>query len=228
LAVAPSPLAFKFYVADFFNFAAFCKTENKHPTFPFCFRFFSGINGPGNTFLFRLGIYFNKKSNIGFIMPLNILIYPNSVLRKKSQEVKEITPEIKKLGFDMIDIMIKNKGVGLAAPQVGELKRIITVFTKKGPKIFINPKILKKSKDTKNMEEGCLCFPNLFFDVKRPKSVEFEALDEEGNNVRINDDGFLARILQHEVEHLEGVLFIDKISVWQKLKLKRKKISQKI
>jgi peptide deformylase len=155
-------------------------------------------------------------------MDLNILKYPNQVLRKRCEEIKEITPEIKKLGSDMVDAMIKNKGVGLAAPQVGESKRMITVFTRKGPRIFINPKILKKSRATEKMEEGCLCFPGLFFEVKRARGVEFEALDEEGKNVRIKDDGFLARILQHETDHLDGILFIDKIGFLRKLKLRKK------
>jgi peptide deformylase len=152
-------------------------------------------------------------------MILEIVKYPNPILRKKAQEIKETTPEIKKLGFDMIDTMIKNKGVGLAAQQVGELKRIITVYTKKGPRIFINPRIISKSKRTDISEEGCLCLPGVYFDVKRPKSVEFEALDEEGRKIRIEDSEFLARILQHETDHLDGILFIDKISFWERLKL---------
>jgi peptide deformylase len=155
-------------------------------------------------------------------MILNILKYPNPILRKKCEEIKEITPEIKRLGFDMVDTMIKNKGIGLAASQVGQLKRIITVYTKKGPRIFINPKILSKSNETDIAEEGCLCFPGIFFDVKRPKGVELEALDEEGNKIRIKDEEFLARILQHEVDHLEGIVFIDKIGFWGRLKLSSK------
>jgi len=155
-------------------------------------------------------------------MILKILTYPNPILRKKSEEIKEITPEIKKLGFDMVDTMIKNKGIGLAAPQVGELKRIITVYTRKGPRIFINPRILSSSKEVDIAEEGCLCLPGIFTDVKRPKGVEFEALDEEGRKVLINDEEFLARILQHEVDHLEGIIFIDKIGFWERMKLGRK------
>jgi peptide deformylase len=155
-------------------------------------------------------------------MILELVKYPNSVLRKKAEEIKEITPEIKKLGFDMIDTMIKNKGVGLAAQQVGELKRIITAYTRQGPKIFINPKISAKSKEVKTEEEGCLCFPGIFLNVKRPKGVEFEALDEGGRKVMIKDEGFLARILQHESEHLDGIMFIDKISFWERLKLAKK------
>jgi peptide deformylase len=155
-------------------------------------------------------------------MILKILTYPNPILRKKSEEIKEITPEIKKLGFDMVDTMIKNKGIGLAAPQVGELKRIITVYTRKGPRIFINPRILSSSKEVDIAEEGCLCLPGIFTDVERPKGVEFEALDEEGRKVLINDEEFLARILQHEVDHLEGIIFIDKIGFWERMKLGRK------
>jgi peptide deformylase len=155
-------------------------------------------------------------------MILELVKYPDPLLRKKAQDIKEITPEIKKLGLDMVDTMIKNKGVGLAAQQVGELKRIITVYTRKGPKIFINPRILDRSKETEISEEGCLCLPGIFFNIKRPKTVNFQALDEEGRKVRINDEGFLARILQHETDHLDGILFIDKIGFWERLKLGRK------
>lgn len=155
-------------------------------------------------------------------MDLKIVKYPDPVLREKCGEIKEITPEIRQLGFDMIDAMLKSKGIGLAAPQVGESKRMITVFTRKGPKIFINPVIKSRTKSTEKIEEGCLCFPEIFLNIKRAKGIEFEALDEEGNKVQIKDDGFLARILQHEVDHLDGILFIDKIGFWEKFKIRKK------
>lgn len=213
-------MADKPYAFGLFGVPVVYKKKNKHAPFPFFFWLFFRANSPRGAFLFRLVSGFYQNSLI--FMDLKIIKYPNPTLRKKCEKVEEITPEIKKLGLDMIDIMLKNKGVGLAAPQVGELKRVIAVFTKKGPRIFINPKILKKSKKTEKMEEGCLCFPDLFFNIKRPKGVEFEALDEEGKKVTIKDEGFLARILQHEVDHLEGILFIDKIGFLRKLKLKKK------
>jgi len=151
---------------------------------------------------------------------LKIITYPNPLLRKKCQEVKEITEDIKKLSQEMIKIMIENKGIGLAAPQVGIPKRIIIALTNEGPKAFINPKIIKKTKETEIMEEGCLSFPGLFLEIKRWKGVEIEALDGNGNKIKA--DGLLARILQHEIDHLDGILFIDRISFWQKLKIKKK------
>ena len=148
--------------------------------------------------------------------------YPNSILRKKCEVVKEINQKIKNLSQDMVETMIENQGIGLAAPQVRVLKRIIIVQTEKGPQIFINPKILKKSKDEILGEEGCLSFPGLFLRIKRAKEVEGEALDQEGEKIQIKASGLPARILQHEIDHLDGILFIDRISFWQKLKIRKK------
>lgn len=165
-------------------------------------------------------------------MILNIKKYPDPVLREKCQELKEVTEEIKKIGQDMIETMIKNQGIGLAAPQVGELKRIIVVYPikeraseemlKTEPQIFINPKITKKSKETEIEEEGCLSFPGLFLKIKRPRGVEIEALNEKGEKVQIRAEGLLARIFQHEIDHLDGILFIDRISFWERLMIKKK------
>jgi len=149
---------------------------------------------------------------------LKIIIYPNPILRKKCEEIKEVTEEIKNLGWDMVQTMEENQGIGLAAPQVGELKRVIVVQTEKGPKVFINPQIIKKSKEMDLGEEGCLSFPKLFLKIKRPKEVEIKAMDGDGRKIKA--EGLLARILQHEIDHLDGILFIDRISLWQKFKLK--------
>ena len=128
---------------------------------------------------------------------LKIITYPDPTLRKKSEKVKEVDNEIKDLIKNMIKTMEKNQGIGLAAPQVGVLKRIIIALTDNGPKAFINPKIIKKTKETEIMEEGCLSFPGLFLEIKRWKGVEIEALDGNGNKIKA--DGLLARILQHEI-----------------------------
>ena len=143
-------------------------------------------------------------------MLLKILKYPNPLLRKKCREINEITPEIKRLALDMIETMNESKGVGLAAPQVGELKRLIIIQTGDNPLILVNPKILNKTKETETAEEGCLCLPDLFLNIKRAKGAEVEALNENGEVVRINDAGMAARILQHEIDHLDGILFTDK------------------
>lgn len=165
-------------------------------------------------------------------MILEIKKYPNPILKKKSQKVKKITSEIENLGQEMIKIMAKNEGVGLAAPQIGKLKRIIIVqpikegFSegrdKKKPQVFINPKIIKKSKKTIIDEEGCLSFPGLFLKIKRAKEIEIEALDEKGEKINYKAQGLPARIIQHEIDHLDGILFIERISFWQKFKMRKK------
>ncbi len=155
-------------------------------------------------------------------MNRKILKYPNPILKKKAEKVKEITEEIKNLGRDMIEILEINQGVGLASSQVGELKRIIAVRFEDRPRIFINPVILKKSKETEVIEEGCLSFPGLFLKIKRAKEIEVKALDENGKEIRIKDNGLISRIFQHEIDHLEGILFIDRLSFWQRLKFQLK------
>jgi len=151
-------------------------------------------------------------------MNLEIKKYPDPVLRKKCGEVKGINDEVKKLIADMKETMERNNGIGLAAPQVGVSKRIIVVETEEGPIEFINPKILKRGKEKEVIEEGCLSFPNLFLKIKRPKEVEIEAFNGEGKKIKAV--GLLARVLQHEIDHLEGILFIDRISFWQRWKIR--------
>lgn len=154
-------------------------------------------------------------------MELEIKKYPNPVLRKRAEEVKEITPEIKKLIDDMKETMTKGDGAGLAAPQIGELKRIIVVDSEKGPLALINPEIIRKTEETEIAEEGCLSFPKLFLKIRRAKGVEVKAENEKGEEFQLKASSIFAWIFQHEIDHLDGVLFIDKISFWQKLKIKR-------
>lgn len=153
-------------------------------------------------------------------MKLEIKKHPDPVLSKKAGKIKEITPEIKKLGKDMIETMQKSdpEGVGLAGPQVGVSKRIIVVLTEQGPAVFINPEILKKSRETEITEEGCLSLPGVLLKKKRAKSIELEALDTEGKKGKIKAEGILARIFQHEIDHLDGILIADKKDFLQKLK----------
>jgi len=148
---------------------------------------------------------------------LEIKKYPNPILKKKCDEVKEITPEIRELVFNMIKIMQGNQGIGLAAPQVGVLKRIIVVQTTEGPVGFINPRIIKQSKGTEIAEEGCLSFPGLYLKIKRAREIEVRAKNIEGKDLEIHVQGVLARIFQHEIDHLDGILFIDRIGIWQRI-----------
>ncbi len=155
-------------------------------------------------------------------MILKIRKYGDPILGKKAEEVKETTPEIKELILNMMEMMQKEHGVGLAAPQVGVAKRIIVVETGNGPDVFINPKIIKKSKEKIIMEEGCLSFPELYFKIKRAKEIKVQTENINGKELEIKAEGLLARIFQHEIDHLDGILFIDRISFWKKLKLRNK------
>lgn len=150
-------------------------------------------------------------------MNREILKHPNPLLKQKSKEVNEISEEILKLAKDMIETMNSNKGVGLAAPQIGILKRIIVVDAGDGPRIFFNPKIFKKSWKKEIMEEGCLSLPGYSLKILRPKSIELEFLNEKGERIMLKADGLLARIIQHETDHLNGTLLLDRINFWQKI-----------
>ena len=155
-------------------------------------------------------------------MILEILKYPDPLLAKKSKAVKRVDDNVKKLIKDMIETMQAAPGVGLAAPQVGELVRVITVNVsmvipeqqqgkwESEPFALINPKIKKKS-GQQVFEEGCLCLPGIVGPVKRASDITVEALDKNGNKVKIEATGFLATVIQHEIDHLEGIVFIDRI-----------------
>lgn len=153
---------------------------------------------------------------------LEIKKYPDPILRKKSKEIKEITPEISRLIEDMKKTIVKANGIGLSGPQVGVLKRVIVVQTESGPKGFINPKIIKKGKEIEIMEEGCLSFSGLFLKIKRAREAVVEILNEKGEKIQIKAEGLLARIFQHEIDHLDGILFFNRLSFWQRLKIKGK------
>ncbi len=141
----------------------------------------------------------------------NIVTKEDKVLRKKSQVVPEITPNIVKLLDRMQETMYASNGVGLAAPQVGILKRVIVVdIGEDGPGVLrlINPEILERS-GWQNGPEGCLSCPGMWGDVKRSQYVKVKATNENGEEIIIEAEDFLARALQHEIDHLEGILFID-------------------
>jgi len=160
---------------------------------------------------------------------LKLCFYPDSVLRKKCEKVKEITPKVKELLREMARVMCNNKGIGLAGPQVGSSKRVITVETGKGLISLVNPKITS-IKGSQIGEEGCLSFPGLFVKVKRAQAVEVEGLvlseaEGEGKLIKIKAQGLLARVFQHEIDHLDGILMIDRLGFLEKLKI-RKKLKQ--
>lgn len=140
----------------------------------------------------------------------NIRKNGDDVLRKKSKVVEKIDNRTLTLIEDMIDTMYEADGVGLAAPQVGILKRlfVIDIYDGEGPRVFINPEILEKSGEQTD-EEGCLSLPGRHKPVKRANKIKIKALDVNGNEFVLNAEEFLARAIQHEYDHLEGVLFID-------------------
>ena len=142
----------------------------------------------------------------------NIRKNGDEVLRKKSRTVEKVDEKIKELVQDMLETMYKNNGVGLAAPQDGILKRVVVIdlYDNNGPIVLINPEIIKE-KGEQEVEEGCLSFPNQFAKIIRPAEVTVKALDIDGKEIKIKAKELLAQAISHEVDHLEGILFVDKI-----------------
>ncbi len=139
-------------------------------------------------------------------------------LRKKSKKVEKIDDEIRELVLIMAKTMKEKKGIGLAACQIGHLKRIIVINKEDGFDTFINPVILKKSKDSSKMEEGCLSLPECLVEVKRLNKIKIKFLKLEGNENVSNLENIEARVFQHEYDHLNGTLITDKNSLFQKIK----------
>ena len=155
---------------------------------------------------------------------MQILTLGNECLRQKAIPVKEIGPEYIKIAEELIDTLHEGKGVGLAGPQVGRLERIFAVHVEgDAPRIFINPSILETSQETLKYEEGCLSIPGIYTDVVRPKTVKVQAWNEKGRPFTLEADGLMARVILHEYDHLEGILFIDRIS-----EMKRNRILEKM
>ena len=157
-----------------------------------------------------------------------IITEPNKILRQISQPVEKVGKEEKILMDDMLDTMYAANGIGLAAIQIGVPKRIIVMDItwgkgEKSPMYFVNPVIKYKDKVKSVYEEGCLSVPNQFAEVERPKNCRVEYLDYEGKKKILEAEGLLATCIQHEMDHLEGILFIDYLS-----KLKKNMIIKKI
>ena len=157
----------------------------------------------------------------------DILILPDKRLRLLSKPVAKIDAATKQLVEDMFDTMYDAPGIGLAAIQIGEPRRIVTMdLAKKDepkePQVFINPELISKSGDKNTHEEGCLSIPEYYEEVERPAAVRVRYLDLDGKQHQIDAEGLLATCIQHEIDHLDGVLFIDHIS-----KLKRDRVVKK-
>ena len=157
-----------------------------------------------------------------------ILVEPNKLLRKVSQPVKEVNKDVQNIMDDMLETMYSANGIGLAAIQIGVPKNLIVIDLltkekKKDPFFFVNPKIIKKSSKMSKYDEGCLSIPNLFAEIQRPSECEVEYLDYQGKKKILKANGLLATCIQHEIDHLNGILFIDYLS-----KLKRDIILKKL
>jgi peptide deformylase len=146
-----------------------------------------------------------------------ILTAPDPRLKEVSRDVERVDAEIRMLIDDMFDSMYAAKGIGLAAIQIGVPKRVIVMDLAQNvdetePYVFVNPKILWSSDDLAVTEEGCLSVPDIWDNVERPARIKVEHLDREGHVVTVDAEGLLATCLQHEMDHLEGVLFLDHLS----------------
>lgn len=159
------------------------------------------------------------------ILPL--VIIPDPILRQKSKLVERVDDDVRKFADNMLETMYDAPGVGLAAIQVGEARRMLVLDVagkddEPEPQVFINPTVVKSS-DTPNVyEEGCLSIPDVYAEVERPAEVTVEYIDLAGEKQLVEADGILATVLQHEIDHLDGLLFIDHLS-----KLKREMVIRK-
>ncbi len=156
-----------------------------------------------------------------------IILLPDPVLRQKSAMIERVDDETRKFADDMLATMYEAPGIGLAAIQVGTPRRMLVIDIakedeEKAPHVFINPEIVASSDDRSVYEEGCLSIPDYYADVERPASVTVQYLDREGKQQEMTADGLMATCLQHEIDHLNGVLFIDHIS-----RLKREMVIKK-
>jgi peptide deformylase len=143
---------------------------------------------------------------------MEILTLGSELLRQKAETVTEINADIVKLAEDMINAMHEGKGIGLAGPQIGVMKRIFVLHVDKDiPRVFINPSIIATSEEQAKYEEGCLSIPGVYTDVIRAETVRVQAWNEKGRRFVMDAGGILARVILHEYDHLEGILFIDRI-----------------
>jgi peptide deformylase len=156
-----------------------------------------------------------------------IILYPDPILRQAAAPVERIDADTLKLLADMLETMYVAPGVGLAAPQVGVSRRIFVMDSAKGeeppaPRMLINPEILESGEGRRVYEEGCLSIPDIFAEVERPSSILVRYLDREGKIVEERLSGHAATVAQHEIDHLDGVLFIDHLSRLRRSVLLRK------
>ena len=142
---------------------------------------------------------------------LAIRTFGDPTLRQRAREVDKMTKAHRQLVRDMLDTMREAPGVGLAGPQIGVLERVFVYEVEDDVGALFNPRIVERSSETLTEEEGCLSLPGLAYDVERSRSVRLEGIDEKGRSVTIEASELLARVFQHEIDHLDGVLFVDRL-----------------
>jgi peptide deformylase len=190
-----------------------------------------GINGIGSKHFDLRGIMNNQDRRIALLdnshmALLTVLCYPDPRLHKVAKPVAQVDTRVKKIVADMADTMYEAPGVGLAATQVDIHERIVVIDVSDEQKelmVFINPEIIWASAETKSWREGCLSVPEFYDEVERPAQIRLKALDLDGKEFEIEADGLLAVCLQHELDHLQGKVFVEYLSL-----LKRTRISQKM
>ncbi len=168
------------------------------------------------------------------VPPLKIYMLGQETLRTPANRIVKVDDSIRKLAKDMLITMYSAKGIGLAAPQVGVQKRILVIDLNfedpnAAPNVFINPEIISSSASVETYEEGCLSIPGVYLNVIRPSSIKLSYRDEMGRPKKMNAEGLMARCIQHEIDHLNGILFVDKVSDEDELKkqLKENKFNEK-
>ena len=151
---------------------------------------------------------------------LKIIVNKNPILRKTSEKLEKITKQDKKVFNQMLDLMYAKKGIGLAAVQVGILKRFITIDIGQGPMVLVNPVIIKKKGEKVPMDEGCLSLPNISVKVFRSSRIVLKAVNILGKDVQFEASDLLARVLQHEIDHLDGKMIIDYLPWYKRITLR--------
>ena len=161
-----------------------------------------------------------------------IVIEPDPILRRKSENLEKVDDDLRRLLDDMLETMYSAPGIGLAAVQIGILKRLIVIDIskekeKKNPLFLINPEIISKSKNTSIYEEGCLSLPGHFAEIERPAECQVKYIDYDGKKKEIKANGLLSTCIQHELDHLDGILFIDYLSKLKKDMILKKLVKHK-
>ena len=151
---------------------------------------------------------------------MQVITLGDELLRQKALKIEKIDDEVKNTARQMLEILKRDKGVGIAGPQIGFMKRIFVVHIEGDEeRIFINPSILETSHTTSKFEEGCLSVPGIYANVIRSEKIKIQAWNEKGRPYTLETSGLLARVIQHEYDHLEGVLFLDRVPEKKREKL---------